>query len=158
MMRFHLGQVYAMPAESRWVNICIYSPGPSEPVAIPPLRHDGCAPFEVTVLGVADPGAPQVRVTHELPHLVGSAAETDVRENLVEILKLRLPASLLHDATILSKTAKLESLHHTRDYNKRRLAGVTIAYLGPQHPTPKSSYLAPNVPGTANIKSLVSVP
>ena len=80
------GQMYAMPVESRRGNICIYSPRPSEPVAIPALRHDGCAPFEGTVLGVADPGAPQVRVTHELPHLVGSAAETDVREHLVEIL------------------------------------------------------------------------
>ena len=87
-----------------------------------PLGHDSCATLEITIPSAADPGALHVCVDDELPDDVAGDTHTDVREDLVEILKLSLAPLLLHDPSILTKTSDIEGLVYARQNNEGRLA------------------------------------
>ena len=69
-------RLFAMTAVLPW-NIQSYEQEEKRPPPYPKLCF-GCA-FELRVLRVPNPGAPQVSVADELPHLVGGPAEADVR-------------------------------------------------------------------------------
>ena len=87
-----------------------------------PLGHDRCAPLEITILSAADPGAPHVCVEDKLPDDVAGDPHADVREDLVEILKLSLAPLLLDNSTVLTKTSEIEGLVYARQNNEGCLA------------------------------------
>ena len=87
-----------------------------------PLGHDSCVAFKVCVLSAADPGALHVCVDDELPNYVAGDPHADVREDLVEILKLSLAPLVLHDPSILTKTSAIEGLVYARQNNEGCLA------------------------------------
>ena len=87
-----------------------------------PLGHDSCVSFKVCVLSAADPGALHVCVDDELPDDVAGDPHADVREDLVEILKLSLAPLVLHDPSILTKTSEIEGLVYARQDNEGCLA------------------------------------
>ena len=87
-----------------------------------PLGHDSCVSFKVCVLSAADPGALHVCVDDELPDDVAGDPHADVREDLVEILKLSLAPLLLDNSTVLTKTPEIEGLVYARQNNEGCLA------------------------------------
>ena len=83
-----------------------------------PLGHDSCVSFKVCVLSAADPGALHVCVDDELPDDVAGDPHADVREDLVEILKLSLAPLLLDNSTVLPNTSEIKVPVYARQNNE----------------------------------------